>query len=364
MRNQQLDILRAVAILLVLGRHSHYSVYWNRCGWMGVDLFFVLSGYLIAGLLFTEFKRHGRISVLNFYARRGFKIYPLFYCFILLTILLGARTWPIFPLKSVLAELFFFQNYVPGLWAHTWSLAVEEHFYLALPWMLVICAKLSRRTDNPFGAIPAIVALSSVLALLLRLARAEAGQETFYSYLAPTHLRFDTLALGVLLSYLAHFRPTMLARLSRLPLWLFGLVLIVPPFFLPIESRLMHTVGLATTSLGCGCFLLAALNTRLPGSGISASLLRKLAQAGFYSYSIYLWHLPVAMAFADMSSGVGLAFTPFTTAIRHWTYVALSIGIGILLSHSIELPMLRVRDRLFPSRSSRTAAVRAVATST
>src|SRR6266404_5072272 len=79
-RNQSLDVLRGVAILLVLGRHapyiehSHYLNFWFRIGWSGVDLFFVLSGFLISGLLFSEFKRTGEIELKRFWIRRAFDL--------------------------------------------------------------------------------------------------------------------------------------------------------------------------------------------------------------------------------------------------------------------------------------------------
>src|SRR5258706_12209135 len=93
-RNQALDILRGIAILIVLGRHLFFLPTdlpppadlffrtWIRCGWAGVDLFFVLSGFLVSGLLFQEFARNGNVAVSRFLIRRGFKIYPAFYVFL------------------------------------------------------------------------------------------------------------------------------------------------------------------------------------------------------------------------------------------------------------------------------------------
>ena len=89
-RNQSLDVLRCVAILLVLGRHLDYYPLWSKIGWIGVDLFFVLSGFLVSGLLFHEFKEHGRINFRRFILRRGLKIWPAFYTYILITAALVA----------------------------------------------------------------------------------------------------------------------------------------------------------------------------------------------------------------------------------------------------------------------------------
>lgn len=98
-RSDTLDILRAVAIILVLGRHMllcpadvnialhHVTLVWHQGGWIGVDLFFVLSGFLISGLLFKEHQNYGRIALKDFFIRRGLKIYPAYLVFILATVL-------------------------------------------------------------------------------------------------------------------------------------------------------------------------------------------------------------------------------------------------------------------------------------
>jgi len=100
-----------------------------------VDLFFVLSGFLISGLLFSDLTSNGSIALRRFYLRRGLKIYPAFYFFLAGTSLL----WPVtLPHKFLLSEVFFLQSYLPHIWQHTWSLAVEEHFYFVLPLLLLV----------------------------------------------------------------------------------------------------------------------------------------------------------------------------------------------------------------------------------
>src|SRR5262245_42677041 len=96
-RALRLDLLRALAIFLVLGRHMYpladrtpqpilfMCQLWRSSGWIGVDLFFVVSGFLVSGLLFSEYQQRGKIRIWRFYIRRGFKIYPAFYLMILIT---------------------------------------------------------------------------------------------------------------------------------------------------------------------------------------------------------------------------------------------------------------------------------------
>src|SRR5438094_1957785 len=142
MRDRRLDILRAVAVLVVMGRHVEYCPPWHQAGWIGVDLFFVISGFLISGLLFNDYKAHGAIGLSNFYIRRGLKIYPAFYTLIFFTVAVILIQHMSLSRRQALDEVLFLQNYFAGLWPHTWSLAVEEHFYILLP--LLLCWMVRR----------------------------------------------------------------------------------------------------------------------------------------------------------------------------------------------------------------------------
>src|SRR5581483_5569531 len=133
-------MLRGVAVLLVLGRHLNPPTncpewlqiplgLWQRGGWVGVDLFFVLSGFLVSGLLFQDYRQHGRLHIGRFYVRRGLKIYPGFYALLAVTagMICCFLRRPL-PVQRLLAEAVFLQNYLGfewgTLWNHTWSLAI------------------------------------------------------------------------------------------------------------------------------------------------------------------------------------------------------------------------------------------------
>src|SRR5262249_44717454 len=133
LRRPELDVLRCAAVVLVLFRHlealpqSVPAVFrvptrvLFEVGWTGVDLFFVLSGFLVAGLLFREVQEHGRIDIKRFLIRRGLKIYPGFYCLIGATVGIAVvHGWNL-PWNRILSEVFFVQNYHQGLWSQTWS---------------------------------------------------------------------------------------------------------------------------------------------------------------------------------------------------------------------------------------------------
>lgn len=263
-RSNAIDVLRVLAVFLVLGRHmiplasdgstilhhfAHtFTSLWNRGGWVGVDLFFVLSGFLVSGSLFREHQKYSGISGKSFLIRRGLKIYPAFWILIGLTAVVSLLCHR-FHLEALLSELLFIQNYGPALWNHTWSLAVEEHFYILL---LLFLAILSRRTSpNPFRLVPLVFVILAALSLGLRLATL---YWTFYDpkiYLFPSHLRMDSLFCGVVVSYYYHYHSTRFldfAQRYRVPAMLLGTVAFTPAFVFPLEtSRFISTIGLPPT---------------------------------------------------------------------------------------------------------------------
>jgi peptidoglycan/LPS O-acetylase OafA/YrhL len=333
-RNQSLDILRGVAILLVLGCHYDYCRAWYKFGWSGVDLFFVLSGFLISGLLFAEFKKTGRINLKRFWLRRGLKIWPAFYAFIGFTVgvlLLYGHRVP----HDLLHDSLFISNYLTPYWRITWSLAVEEHFYLALPILLLILVRISREKANPFRAIPAIaIALTAVCLVLRALARGPQATGA-----AETHLRMDSLFFGVALGYYYHFEREKMARIGRWPLSIcagsfLALVLVISLVHGPTNEPVIYTFAF----LGYGCLLLAMLD-RQPSRGPLSGL---VAWIGRYSYSIYLWHIAlVAMFFWGIRP----------TALTFVIYVIASLLVGAGMSKAIEYPVLALRDRWLPAAS-------------
>jgi peptidoglycan/LPS O-acetylase OafA/YrhL len=327
-RNQSLDVLRGVAILLVLGRHMKGIPLLSSFGAIGVDLFFVLSGFLISGLLFAEFKRTGTIDVKRFWIRRGFKIYPSFYALIAATIavsLLMTHSMPAY----ITGDILFLQGYRPHVWAHGWSLAIEEHFYLVLPLLLFFLVK-ARRTSNPFRLLPAISILISMVCLYMRVRTASVVSDWGW-VLMPTHLRIDSLFAGVALGYFAAFDSESFSKAKSPLLPIAGLFMIAPGLLVPG----IFPVGLMFIYVGFSCIVAWSANRSLS----SSLILKAVAWVGVYSYSIYLWG--------------ALAVIGFDRITPHWwkapAYFVFAIGVGVLMSKLIEQPALRLRDRIFPS---------------
>jgi peptidoglycan/LPS O-acetylase OafA/YrhL len=260
-RLASLDLLRAVAIALVLGRHALFLMNWDlgrlpsgwrpifepwyRGGWIGVDLFFVLSGFLVAGLLFRDHRETGRLAVGRFLVRRAFKIYPNYYAMLAFTAVVVSATVPgPFPIGPFVREALFVQNYLPAVWDHTWSLAVEEHFYLLLPLVLVALRAARPTNADPFRPLIAVYVIIALGALAWRsiLAwRLPSFRHYLHAdFLIPTHLRIDSLMLGAVLAYGYHYHreawDRRVAGRARL-LIVAGIALLVPPFIFTNSIR-------------------------------------------------------------------------------------------------------------------------------
>lgn len=361
-RDLGLDLLRFAAVLAVLLVHlrpipDDWPEPWRsgaaaikRSGWVGVDLFFVLSGFLVAGLIFSEFTSRGTASIGRFLIRRGWKIYPPFY--VLLAATLCFRWWkgPQPTLLQTAAETFFFQNYTPGLWGHTWSLAVEEHFYFLLAALLGAMIAFRRTSNDPFRWIPCLAAVVAATCLALRIATWSQGKPySLYIHHSPSHLRIDSLFVGVALAYYFHFRrESFLAwRPQRRRLIALGLLLLSPTLFDRESNPWIYTIGFSVFAVGCAMLLVGVFLTDFSGS----RSVRFLALLGSYSYSIYLWHLPVlawVMPAATRLWGKTLGFSAYAVI-----YLASAFLLGVLMAKMVETPALKLRDRWFPKAQER-----------
>jgi peptidoglycan/LPS O-acetylase OafA/YrhL len=357
MRNKRLDILRSVAVIIVLIHHGNISSFFTQVGWIGVDLFFVLSGFLISGLLFSEYKKRESISFMRFFIRRGLKIYPAFYVFLLL---IGVASYTVlhttFSIARWLHDIFFIMNYELGTADHTWTLAVEEHFYIFLPIFLLIMVHLSPNRKDPFRAIPWASAIIAVMCLMFRANSVLVGIPNFHMAYTASHERMDSLFFGVLIGYLYHFRPMILDKLMRSirirsAMTLVSALLLSTAYFLPRDSKFLATFGYSLIYLGFGGVLLLSIYVHkiLPQGiiGITERIGTCFAFVGMYSYSIYLWHGFVGACLPGLFRRV-LHF-PTGPHGRFAVYFVGSFLAGIAMSKLIEYPILRFRDRLFPA---------------
>jgi peptidoglycan/LPS O-acetylase OafA/YrhL len=361
-RNLQLDCLRGVAILLVICRHTilFRAPGWDallvQFGWAGVDLFFVLSGFLISGLLFSEYQQNNSIRFGRFAIRRALKIYPAFYALVLLTLSIRLMYHtPVPILAPFLHDVFFLQSYSPGTYGHFWSLSVEEHFYILLPLLMYLMIRRSSPGQaNPFRLFPAIFVLIAIALLLARLWTASRVVPfAWQTHLFPTHLRIDSLLFGVLLSYWAQFHRQAFWGFvrPRYPLFLLvGIFLISPGLILTQETPWMYTYGFSLLYVGFGAILLGTLGAPIElMPGAFQFFARILAFIGRFSYSIYLWHIPLLFFLGSH----GILRRPYLGVSA---FVMGSIVLGILTSELFEIPVIRLRDKLFPQSSAKVRA--------
>jgi peptidoglycan/LPS O-acetylase OafA/YrhL len=375
----QLDVLRGLAVLLVLNFHQldeaskagklrPLAKAWHQFGWTGVDLFFVLSGFLVGGLLFAELRAQGTFDARRFIIRRGFKIWPSYLVYVAFLFVVLGLTGEGFAasFRTLLPNLFHVQNYWAGPRGHTWSLAVEEHFYLALPLVLYLLVR-GRKGGSWIRLFPWIALGTLVTCLALRYARpvhVDATGEVFmrqtrWTHYYPTHMRIDSLFFGVLLAYFFHFHPARLAAVARYrrTLLLAGAALLLPMVYRGLmRTAWVSVAGYTLAYLGYGCILLAVVYTPAGQGWLGRTLAsragRVLAFIGVYSYPIYLWHVDAGQQ--PMLSLIQTGALEGLPAEVRWCvlmvlYVLLAVAAGVVMAKLVERPALALRDRLFPS---------------
>jgi peptidoglycan/LPS O-acetylase OafA/YrhL len=330
--------LRALAVLLVLVGHAGRGLVPG--GFVGVDVFFVISGFLITGLLVTELERNGHISLAGFYARRAKRLLPAAGVVLVVSLLLtyfllpktrwSATGWDVvtsafYGLNWRLAEQstdYWAADQAPSVVQHFWSLGVEEQFYLVWPLLLLTLAVVGGRRQLRRGSLMVgfgLVALPS-FAWSVYLSQTDPGPAYFV-----TTTRLWELALGGAVAIAG-------ARMHRVPrplaavfAWA-GLAAVVASAFLltsdsnfPGYSALLPTVGTATV-IAC-----AVAAGRIGPAGLLG--LRPARAVGAVSYSLYLWHWPLLVAaearFGDLSmlTGLGVVALSAVPAVLTYRYV-------------------------------------------
>ncbi|MBP6411242.1 MAG: acyltransferase, partial [Pseudarcicella sp.] len=270
-RLRELDFLRGIAIILVMLRHSDLSTYVKQLGWIGVDLFFVLSGFLVSGLLFKEYIKFGNIKPKLFLIRRGFKIYPIY--FLSFAVYLGPviNTYG-FDLEGLISDITFTQNYVRAFGyacSITWSLAIEEHFYFLFTFFLwlglknnknILNPQLNKATKTKFETI--IVAIIMFVSIIRLFSNIIFPHETGRNF-TMTHLRIDSLLFGVLIAYFFYFKRTILENFFQKTEFYLYFICIVglvwTPFIDPFTSFFVRTLGFTLLFISFGIVLITFL---------------------------------------------------------------------------------------------------------
>jgi peptidoglycan/LPS O-acetylase OafA/YrhL len=358
-----LDGVRGLAIGLVLLYHGftyerfgggigHYIDSVRLIGWVGVDVFFVMSGFLITGIL-LESKGQPRYWR-NFLIRRGLRIFPLYYA-VLILILVGTLAMPELS-KSGVATIWVNFAYITNFWIArygenhvpldiAWSLAVEEQFYIVYPWVVRFCKPRTL----------AIVLVSAMIAApVLRYLTFEYGaQPQLGPYVLP-YTRMDALAVGALVR-LAFDRPqrpliAMIARWAPLLCAMALAVTLTWPRGAVVSDVRYVVVGYSVTAIA-GASLLARILIAAPTSPLRRAFeWGPLVYLGKVSYCVYLIHL---IARVVVAKALGHVFAPGDRGLAFCTVqlvlmVALAVAGATLSYRYFERPILALKDRWAP----------------
>ncbi|MEG1279646.1 MAG: acyltransferase [Comamonas sp.] len=291
--NPALDGLRAVAIVLVFLSHAHVPMFDGA--FFGVDLFFVLSGYLITSLLLKEYQQSGRFNYWRFYWRRFLRLAPALLLFLAAYWVFAPLIWPDLDdvNQDVLVSALYLADYgiaffdSPNTLLHMWSLSVEEHFYLVWPPLLaLLLSQVARRQ------LWRPMLLLVVLMFVWRAYWVAQGQ-LFYEIF----FRFDTRATGMLLGcalaavsiHRTDWMDALHARQKYL-LWLLPVVPFLIMGFAWDDSGAL-LIGFTLVELAAAAIIIAVSKQR--GALFEMLSLPALVWLGKMSYGIYLWHYPV-----------------------------------------------------------------------
>ena len=356
-RQPGLDLLRALAIIVVVIYHAALFGFKlpgrvDRFGWIGVDLFFVLSGYLIGGQLLAPLARDQRMNLGRFFARRALRIMPAY--FVVLAIYFLLPSWREYsemsqPLWKFLLSIQNIALHGGTAFSHAWSLAVEDQFYLALPFLLLF---LYRRPRTAI-IIPCLLVVGGIALRTFLAAQNPSidGGVSFRGFQAwiyyPTWTRLDPLVFGVALAAIEKFRPQWWRRLTNYAIWLWlpALVLIVYGLWLGEGDYLTVTActwQFPLIALGMAALLICAISPRLvfrrvaiPGAAFIASI----------AYSAYLIQ-KLVIRFVEQfcaSHNIVLTSAPALICVELCVYAAATI-----LFFTVERPFLQLRHRITP----------------
>ncbi|PXV52319.1 Peptidoglycan/LPS O-acetylase OafA/YrhL, contains acyltransferase and SGNH-hydrolase domains [Dyella jiangningensis] len=371
-----LDLLRATAIVWVMIFHSFVVDGWGhfggieKNGWMGVDLFFVLSGFLIGSQVLRPLAEGRGFAFGDFYLRRAFRILPAY-----LVVVAAYFIWPSIREVNLIQPLWQFLTFTLNLlieakyhlaFSHAWSLCVEEHFYLLFP---LLAWWLARRPSmRRFAAVCAVVVLGGMLVRggvwLWGMQPLKAIDQNSYNKMFlegvyyPTWSRLDGLLMGVMLAAARVYRPILWSRWGRHAngFLLAGVAVVGGSIWLFRDrTGLVPTVlGYPLLSFGMGLLVFAGAQAsgvlarwRVPGAGWLATV----------SYSMYLSHKAVF----HMTESVAGAWLDGHGVLTFAGYALAVLGVGAVLYYGVERPFLALRERVLRQAPAKAHAAGVIA---
>ncbi|HEX6225551.1 MAG TPA: acyltransferase [Chryseolinea sp.] len=340
------DGLRGLAVLAVLVFHGSYGAF--KGGFLGVDLFFIVSGYLITSLLFEEHQSTGRISFIKFYARRGLRLLPALW----LGVVLADILWPVTRLEApndqaiaTFGALFYSTNIIAdtltGNLNHLWSLSVEEHFYFVWPFVMAYVIVVA-----PATARIRILLLTLLAVTIFRIfVFVHEGEWVYKIFVIGSYeftlCRVDCILLGGLLYFYLSDRElhhkTFDTRWDFVWLMVCLAGFIILGLTLSLYDPYWRYGGFIFTNLFCLSIVFLAI--RNPNHPVFSN--RALVWVGKRSYGIYVYHLPIFMALESLRVAHSMGNLVLVTGLR-WV---ISLGVAALSYEFLEKPLLHYKRR-------------------
>jgi len=363
-----LDVIRSIAIILVLlshGRHLFVSLIpeldgFFVLGYLGVELFFVLSGFLIGGILINITTTSAAFSdIKNFWVRRWFRTLPNYYLFLAIEILIAIFVTNMEIIDKIWRYLTFTQTFIvptrPTVFSVSWSLAVEEWFYLVVPLLLLLAVRITR---SQIIACLVVICLGIIAPLAVRVLFVQ-------QYDAPwgpdirnaTVMRLDAIMFGFIGAFLFHYFHGQWEKFSR-PLFFLGIILVT---FNAIYVQSVdldadwyaRTLQFSVVPLGFLCIFPWARTIQA-----SPALLPTITKISVWSYSLYLCHMLVLRFALNGQEWIEKSLIKKTSVGMHeflgWglaivsfiAFVSVSAAISAAVYRYFEVPVMRQRDRI------------------
>jgi peptidoglycan/LPS O-acetylase OafA/YrhL len=346
-RISSIDIFRGAAILSVVIYHFNAQTF--SFGNLGVDLFFVISGLLIGGILIKQLTHDQPINFAKFFLQRGFKIWPSYYAFLLFGNLLAYVLYEniapgqIIPLWDLKRYLFFYQNY-KGAPFHlsfdqVWSLCVEEHFYILLPVLLILIQKFVSPAYRQKTLLTSIIlTITAGVALKFCSFYFTHSKDTY----SGTHNRLDGLAWGVLLAYLLNFNQKILTiKKVKIMSFVIGLAVFLAAIFFHLHSKGIFFDKVILHSMVPFAFFLMLAGAYF----VDFTRIKSLRIIACYSYNWYLWH-PVFVIIVKKYCGTSIAGLA--------VYILISFLTAFVFTVMVEEPALQARAKVLSMLFKRT----------
>jgi peptidoglycan/LPS O-acetylase OafA/YrhL len=339
-----LDGLRGIAVLLVVWRHLPTELggpllealtFAIQPGYLGVDIFFVLSGFLITRILLAD--RAKQRPLRYFLMRRALRIFPVYYLTIFILLLAKPGMYLLW-CATYLSNFFYAIDKTPSPMEHTWSLAVEEHFYLFWPFVIYLLPLATSRRVIVWGIFPFAILLSLATAYFEPYLPEEA--DSFIYRL--TFFRILSLGLGALFAYGENQLRASMAGIWKIVLSLWVLAILIIPTVLLVPHQWVGPFLMVGFTLLSGSIVLSAIALNDYGR-LPARLLTfpALTYTGRISYSLYLFHVPIFFALGVRGYPEGQPPSLI------WSLLAVGIAFAASAAsfHWVERPLLQLKER-------------------